>query len=136
VSNKVAQSKWFEERAGKWRRHCCHVNRRPTNKRQETAKSSSSSPSAAPTVVLAMGHRVSRLLFTSRSLRDSGSAHGFGLLPNNTGSATKTHHVKHWVDSGTTSLLNLALLCAYHHSWVHQHDLTATVTAQDVTWQT
>ena len=46
------------------------------------------------------------------------------------------HHVKHWIDGGTTSLLNLALLCAYHHSWVHQHDLTATLTAHDVTWQT
>jgi len=33
-------------------------------------------------------------------------------------------------------LLNLALLCGYHHSWVHQHDLTATTTAHDVTWQT
>ncbi|HEY8653427.1 MAG TPA: DUF222 domain-containing protein, partial [Dermatophilaceae bacterium] len=24
------------------------------------------------------------------------------------------HHVKHWIDGGTTSLLNLALLCGYH----------------------
>ncbi|NMM24627.1 MAG: DUF222 domain-containing protein [Phycicoccus sp.] len=46
------------------------------------------------------------------------------------------HHVRHWIDGGTTSLLNLALLCQYHHSWVHQRDLTATVTAHDVTWQT
>jgi Domain of unknown function (DUF222)/HNH endonuclease len=46
------------------------------------------------------------------------------------------HHVQHWVDGGPTSLLNLALLCGYHHSWVHQRDLTATVTAHDVTWQT
>jgi len=46
------------------------------------------------------------------------------------------HHVKHWADGGTTSLLNLALLCAYHHSYVHQCDLTADVTAHAVTWQT
>ena len=26
--------------------------------------------------------------------------------------------------------------CQYHHTWVHRHDLTATVTAFDVTWQT
>ena len=39
------------------------------------------------------------------------------------------HHVKHWVDGGPTALLNLALLCAFHHTWVHQRDLTATVTA-------
>jgi hypothetical protein len=33
-------------------------------------------------------------------------------------------------------LPNLTLLCAYHHTWVHDHDLTATVTAYDVTWHT
>jgi Domain of unknown function DUF222. len=46
------------------------------------------------------------------------------------------HHVKHWIDGGPTALLNLALVCEYHHVWAHQHDLTATVTACDVTWQT
>ena len=46
------------------------------------------------------------------------------------------HHVIHWIDGGPTSLLNLALLCAYHHAWVHQRDLTATITAFGVTWQT
>ncbi|NMM35231.1 MAG: DUF222 domain-containing protein, partial [Phycicoccus sp.] len=57
---------------------------------------------------------------------------------------TDAHHVKHWIDGGTTSLLNLTLQCGYHHTlqcgyhhaWVHQRDLTATVTAHDVTWQT
>ena len=49
---------------------------------------------------------------------------------------TDAHHVQHWADGGPTSLMNLALLCAHHHTWVHQHDLTATVTALDVTWQT
>jgi hypothetical protein len=52
------------------------------------------------------------------------------------GSATKTHHVKHWIDGGTTCLLNMGLLCQYHHTFVHQRDLTATVTAFGVTWQT
>jgi len=46
------------------------------------------------------------------------------------------HHVKHWIDGGPTALLNLTLLCQYHHTWVHQRDLTATVTAYDVTWLT
>ena len=44
------------------------------------------------------------------------------------------HHVQHWANGGPTSLENLALLCGYHHTWVHTHDLTATVTATDVTW--
>jgi len=46
------------------------------------------------------------------------------------------HHVRHWADGGPTALLNLTLLCGHHHTWVHQHDLTATVTATDVTWNT
>src|SRR5665811_22416 len=46
------------------------------------------------------------------------------------------HHVKHWIDGGTTSLLNLVLLCGYHHTFVHRRDLTAVVTAHAVTWQT
>jgi hypothetical protein len=46
------------------------------------------------------------------------------------------HHAIHWADGGPTCLLNLALLCGYHHSWVHQLGLTATITAFGVTWQT
>ena len=46
------------------------------------------------------------------------------------------HHVRHWADGGPTALTNLALLCAAHHTHVHQHDLTASVTAFGVTWQT
>ena len=46
------------------------------------------------------------------------------------------HHNKHWADGGPTCLLNLALLCAHHHTYVHRHDLTATITAHDVTWHT
>jgi len=46
------------------------------------------------------------------------------------------HHVRHWADGGHTALTNLTLLCAHHHTWVHQHDLTATITTTDVTWHT
>ena len=46
------------------------------------------------------------------------------------------HHVRHWADGGNTALTNLTLLCAHHHTWVHQHDLTATVTACHVIWHT
>jgi hypothetical protein len=44
------------------------------------------------------------------------------------------HHVIHWSRGGKTSLLTTALLCDGHHQHVHRHDLTATVTAHDVTW--
>jgi hypothetical protein len=46
------------------------------------------------------------------------------------------HHITHWANDGPTSLTNLTLLCAHHHTYVHQHDLTATVTALGVTWHT
>jgi len=49
---------------------------------------------------------------------------------------SEAHHVQHCADGGPTALTNLALLCAAHHTWVHQHDLSATVTALDVTWHT
>src|SRR6478672_2558218 len=44
------------------------------------------------------------------------------------------HHLRHWADGGPTSLDNLALLCARHHTYVHQHGLTADVTVSGVTW--
>ena len=46
------------------------------------------------------------------------------------------HHVQHWADGGPTALTNLTLLCTHHHTWVHQHDPTATITTTDVTWHT
>jgi len=30
------------------------------------------------------------------------------------------HHIIHWADGGPTSLDNLALLCPYHHTGVHE----------------
>ncbi|HEY9496132.1 MAG TPA: DUF222 domain-containing protein, partial [Intrasporangium sp.] len=47
---------------------------------------------------------------------------------------TDAHHVLPWWSGGKTSLLNTALLCRRHHTYVHRHDLTATVTATSVTW--
>lgn len=47
---------------------------------------------------------------------------------------TDAHHVVHWSRGGRTSLLSTALLCRRHHTHVHHHDLTASVTAAGVTW--
>jgi hypothetical protein len=33
---------------------------------------------------------------------------------------TDAHHVHHWADGGATSLANCLLLCAYHHTLVHE----------------
>lgn len=44
------------------------------------------------------------------------------------------HHVIPWQHGGATSLTNSALLCARHHTIVHRHQLTATVTNTNVTW--
>lgn len=46
----------------------------------------------------------------------------------------EVHHVKYWWHGGETSLLNSALLCSTHHRIVHRDNLTATVTAEGVTW--
>ncbi len=48
----------------------------------------------------------------------------------------QAHHIRHWLDGGPTDLSNLALLCQRHHTIVHQHDYTATVTKTGVTWHT
>ena len=44
------------------------------------------------------------------------------------------HHVIWWSREGDSDVLNYALLCPRHHTWVHDHDATATVTALGVTW--
>jgi len=44
------------------------------------------------------------------------------------------HHVTWWSRGGLSDLSNAALLCGRHHTLVHQHDLTATVTDTGVTW--
>ncbi|OLT16257.1 hypothetical protein BJF80_06595 [Serinicoccus sp. CUA-874] len=45
------------------------------------------------------------------------------------------HHVVHWARGGRSDLGNYALLCPRHHTWVHQHDATADVTATGVRWR-
>lgn len=44
------------------------------------------------------------------------------------------HHVIWWSRDGDSNVLNYALLCPRHHTWIHDHELTATVTALGVTW--
>ncbi|WP_158288550.1 HNH endonuclease signature motif containing protein [Ornithinimicrobium flavum] len=44
------------------------------------------------------------------------------------------HHVVWWSRGGKSDVSNYALLCPRHHTWVHDNDLTATVTAFGVTW--
>lgn len=48
---------------------------------------------------------------------------------------TQIHHVVHWVFGGRTDLLNAAALCQRHHTVVHKHGFTATVTETEVIWR-
>ena len=41
------------------------------------------------------------------------------------------HHIRHWVDGGTTDLTNGTLLCERHHTIVHRDRLNATLTTTD-----
>jgi len=76
---------------------------------------------------------VTPALLTALWVRDKGCTYpGCGRPPQ----WADCHHVRHWSQGGDTALTNLALLCAHHHTYVHQHDLTATVTISQVTWRT
>lgn len=44
------------------------------------------------------------------------------------------HHLTAWAKGGRTDLDVLALLCRRHHSYVHERQLTATVTPTGVRW--
>jgi hypothetical protein len=41
------------------------------------------------------------------------------------------HHIDHWLDRGTTSLDNLALLCGHHHRTIHHTPWRARLNADD-----
>jgi hypothetical protein len=44
------------------------------------------------------------------------------------------HHCLHWCDGGPTDLSNMVLLCAKHHTIVHQKGYTATIDAFGARW--
>ncbi|MDN5776493.1 MAG: HNH endonuclease [Humibacillus sp.] len=76
---------------------------------------------------------VTRAMRTALWLRDKGCSFPGCSTP---AQWTDAHHVKHWLHGGTTCLGNLALLCRRHHVYVHEKDLTATITNKGVTWHT
>ncbi|MBZ2195031.1 HNH endonuclease signature motif containing protein [Occultella gossypii] len=38
----------------------------------------------------------------------------------------ESHHSTHWANGGNTDLHDGALLCYYHHDWIHTHNITMT----------
>ncbi|OFE14676.1 hypothetical protein BA895_10060, partial [Humibacillus sp. DSM 29435] len=76
---------------------------------------------------------VTRAMRTALWLRDKGCSFPGCSTP---AQWTDAHHVRHWIDGGTTCLGNLALLCRRHHIYVHDKNLTATITDTGVTWHT
>ena len=45
------------------------------------------------------------------------------------------HHMRHYAVGGPTDMGNATLLCGYHHRWVHDHRLTATIRPEgEVVW--
>ncbi|MDN5765347.1 MAG: HNH endonuclease [Humibacillus sp.] len=76
---------------------------------------------------------VTRAMRTALWLRDQGCSFPGCSTP---AQWTDAHHVRHWLHGGTTCLGNLALLCRRHHVYVHEKNLTATITATGVTWHT
>ncbi|OFE15345.1 hypothetical protein BA895_06355 [Humibacillus sp. DSM 29435] len=76
---------------------------------------------------------VTRAMRTALWLRDGGCSFPGCSTP---AQWTDAHHVRHWIDGGTTCLGNLALLCRRHHIYVHDKHLTATITDTGVTWHT
>ena len=45
-----------------------------------------------------------------------------------------THHLLYWSRGGQTNLEAMGLLCGHHHTYVHLHDLVATVSGDTLTW--
>lgn len=46
-----------------------------------------------------------------------------------------SHHVVGWSRGGRSDVDNYALLCPRHHTWVHDNEITATVTPTGVVWK-
>ncbi|MFK5583499.1 HNH endonuclease signature motif containing protein [Serinicoccus sp. LYQ131] len=44
------------------------------------------------------------------------------------------HHVVHWARGGRSDLSNYALVCPRHHTFVHEHDHSATIDELGVRW--
>jgi hypothetical protein len=44
------------------------------------------------------------------------------------------HHLLHWIDGGTTTLDNAALLCGHHHTIAHRDRLRGEVNGHQVVW--
>ena len=42
------------------------------------------------------------------------------------------HHIRHWEDGGPTELVNLVLVCPYHHRLHHRGVITITGPADDL----
>ena len=76
---------------------------------------------------------VTRAIRTALWLRDQGCSFPGCSMP---AQWTDAHHVQHWIHGGETKVGNLALLCRRHHMYVHDKNLTATITDTGVTWDT
>jgi hypothetical protein len=71
-------------------------------------------------------------LFLALCLRDKGCTFP-GCTPPDRGNSN-AHHCIHWCDGGPTDLTNMVLLCARHHTTVHQKGYTATIDAFGARW--
>jgi Domain of unknown function (DUF222)/HNH endonuclease len=47
---------------------------------------------------------------------------------------TDAHHIRHWIDGGTTDLVNLVLLCRHHHRTVHHNGWDIVVGEDQHPW--
>jgi len=75
---------------------------------------------------LALGHRhrvVNRRLRRALHHRDGGCCQAPGCDARR---FLHAHHIVHWSDGGPTDLVNLVLLCSWHHRMVHDEVLTIT----------
>ncbi len=82
---------------------------------------------AGPSQVLDLG-RTTRLFSPAHVkalwLRDRGCTFPGCSIPAHW---CQAHHLRHWIDGGTTSLGNAGLLCARHHTVVHRDHLQSRV---------